>query len=68
MNGPQIAFVGCIVTLAVTPLMILTARRTGIVDRPGTLKHQAPPVPYLGGAAVFAGLAGGVPGALCELG
>jgi UDP-GlcNAc:undecaprenyl-phosphate GlcNAc-1-phosphate transferase len=60
VNGPQIAFVGCIVTLAVTPLMILTARRTGIVDRPGTLKHQDTPVPYLGGVAVFAGLAVGV--------
>jgi UDP-GlcNAc:undecaprenyl-phosphate GlcNAc-1-phosphate transferase len=31
------------------------AKRLGIVDRPGPLKPQKAPVPYLGGAAVFAG-------------
>ena len=33
---------------------------TGIVDRPGALKPQAEPVPYLGGVAVLAGAAVGV--------
>jgi UDP-N-acetylmuramyl pentapeptide phosphotransferase/UDP-N-acetylglucosamine-1-phosphate transferase len=32
-------------------------RRTGIVDHPGPLKVQHDPVPYLGGLAVFIGLA-----------
>jgi UDP-GlcNAc:undecaprenyl-phosphate/decaprenyl-phosphate GlcNAc-1-phosphate transferase len=51
---------GLIITLAITPLVIMTARRTGIVDRPGSLKPQAVSVPYLGGVAVFAGLVFGL--------
>lgn len=37
-----------------------TARKMGIVDRPGPLKPQAAPVPYLGGLGVLAGTAVGV--------
>jgi UDP-GlcNAc:undecaprenyl-phosphate/decaprenyl-phosphate GlcNAc-1-phosphate transferase len=47
------------VTVAVTPLMAGVARRLGLVDRPGLLKVQRAPVPYLGGAAVLAGVAAG---------
>ncbi|HUK13688.1 MAG TPA: MraY family glycosyltransferase [Thermoanaerobaculaceae bacterium] len=37
-----------------TPVARQAALRFGIVDRPdGRLKHQAEPVPYLGGVAVF---------------
>ncbi len=36
------------------PLAMQVARQYGLVDRPdGKLKHQAEPVPYLGGAAVY---------------
>lgn len=38
------------------PACIVIARRWGIVDRPGALKGQESPVPYLGGVAVFAGV------------
>lgn len=60
------------VTVAVTPLAALLAVRVGVVDRPGALKVQQRPVPYLGGVAVFAGLAVPVawaqPGLLVPLG
>ena len=52
-----------VISLALTPVAILVARRTGIMDRPGELKDQTRAVPYLGGVAVFAGLAVGVWGA-----
>jgi hypothetical protein len=52
-----LAAVAFAVTAAVTPLMTIVARRTGIVDRPGALKVHEQAVPYLGGVAVFAGLA-----------
>ncbi len=48
------------VTAALVPVCIVVARRWGIVDRPGELKPQETPVPYLGGVAVFAGAAVGV--------
>jgi UDP-GlcNAc:undecaprenyl-phosphate GlcNAc-1-phosphate transferase len=48
------------VTVAVTPLVAWLARRFDIVDRPGPFKVQSKPVPYLGGIAVLAGLAGPV--------
>jgi UDP-GlcNAc:undecaprenyl-phosphate/decaprenyl-phosphate GlcNAc-1-phosphate transferase len=41
------------VALVLTPLAMAVARRAGIVDRPGPLKPQAAPIPYLGGVAVF---------------
>jgi UDP-GlcNAc:undecaprenyl-phosphate GlcNAc-1-phosphate transferase len=56
MNGWLIAAIALAVTLASTPLVIVAARRAGIVDRPGALKPQTAPVPYLGGLAVFLGL------------
>jgi UDP-GlcNAc:undecaprenyl-phosphate GlcNAc-1-phosphate transferase len=47
-------------TAVAVPACIVVARRTGIVDRPGALKTQERPVPYLGGVAVFAGAAIGI--------
>jgi UDP-GlcNAc:undecaprenyl-phosphate GlcNAc-1-phosphate transferase len=49
-------FVALVVALAATPVAMRVAARTGIVDRPGPLKVQSTPVPYLGGLAVFAGV------------
>jgi UDP-GlcNAc:undecaprenyl-phosphate GlcNAc-1-phosphate transferase len=45
-----------LVTLVLTPLAMAVATRTGIMDRPGELKEQTTPVPYLGGVAVLAGV------------
>lgn len=57
--SPLIALVlAFFVTLAITPIAIRVAHRTGMVDRPGALKVQSIPVAYLGGVAVFAGLFG----------
>ena len=56
MSLTVIAVIAAATTLIVTPLVITVANRTGIVDRPGSLKLQTAPVPYLGGVAVFAGL------------
>jgi UDP-GlcNAc:undecaprenyl-phosphate GlcNAc-1-phosphate transferase len=44
------------VTAGAVPMCILAAHRFGVIDRPGPLKSQEAPVPYLGGVAVFAGL------------
>ena len=64
MDGPVAAAVALTVALAValaaTPIAGSVARRTGLVDRPGPLKVQQVPVPYLGGVAVLAALAGPV--------
>jgi len=59
MTNPVVAAVAFVVVLAATPLMIVTARRTGIVDRPGALKPQKAAVPYLGGVPVLTGIAVG---------
>ena len=56
MTVAALAVVAFVVTLVLTPLAIAVANRTGIMDRPGALKEQARPVPYLGGVAVLAGL------------
>ena len=56
MTVAALAVVAFMVTLVLTPLAIAVANRTGIMDRPGALKEQARPVPYLGGVAVLAGL------------
>jgi UDP-GlcNAc:undecaprenyl-phosphate GlcNAc-1-phosphate transferase len=56
MTVVQVAVVAFVVTLVVTPLAIVVATRTGIMDRPGRLKEQQRPVPYLGGVAVLAGV------------
>jgi UDP-GlcNAc:undecaprenyl-phosphate/decaprenyl-phosphate GlcNAc-1-phosphate transferase len=60
VNALVIAFASLAVALVATPLAISVARRTGIMDRPGDLKTQTVPVPYLGGVAVFLGTAVGV--------
>jgi UDP-GlcNAc:undecaprenyl-phosphate GlcNAc-1-phosphate transferase len=52
--------IALLATVLVTPIAGRVARATGVVDRPGPLKVQTHPVPYLGGVAVFAGLAGPV--------
>lgn len=52
--------VAAAVTVLLTPVAARVAGRLGVVDRPGPLKVQQRPVPYLGGVAVFAGLAGPV--------
>jgi UDP-GlcNAc:undecaprenyl-phosphate GlcNAc-1-phosphate transferase len=52
--------VALVVTALTTPVAARVAVRAGVVDRPGPLKVQQRPVPYLGGLAVFAGLAGPV--------
>lgn len=49
--------VGFVVAVLVAPLAGRLAERLGLVDRPGPLKVQERPVPYLGGLAVIAGLA-----------
>ena len=58
------ALIGALVAFAVavvlTPIAIRVALRTGVVDRPGALKVQEVPVAYLGGVAVFGGLAAGL--------
>ncbi|HUD18279.1 MAG TPA: MraY family glycosyltransferase, partial [Acidimicrobiales bacterium] len=56
MTGLEVGAVALAATVVVTPLVIVVARRSGIVDRPGALKPQSIPVPYLGGVAVFAGV------------
>jgi len=48
------------VTVVAVPLCIVVAHRWDIMDRPGALKTQEVAVPYLGGVAVFAGVAIGV--------
>ena len=59
MTTTEVAIASFAVALVATPVMIRVAVRTGIVDRPGELKDQSTAVPYLGGVAVFAGLAVG---------
>lgn len=59
MTDWVIAGAAFVVTVLVMPVVIVIARRTGVVDHPGALKHQSVPVPYLGGVAVLAGAAVG---------
>jgi UDP-GlcNAc:undecaprenyl-phosphate GlcNAc-1-phosphate transferase len=60
------------IAVIVTPVAARLAVRLGVVDRPGPLKVQTRPVPYMGGVAVFLGLAGpvawGQPALLVPLG
>ncbi len=58
MNGLVALAIAFGIALVATPLAALVARRLNVVDRPGPLKIQTAPVPYLGGLAVFAALAG----------
>ena len=55
--------VGFVVAVVATPVAATIATRIGLVDRPGPLKVHDRPVPYLGGAAVLAAIAGPVAGA-----
>jgi len=59
VNDLEVAALALGVTVVLTPVVIVVARRAGIVDRPGALKPQGAPVPYLGGVAVLAGTAVG---------
>lgn len=72
MSGWSIAGIALVVTAALTPVVMVVARRLGVVDSPGVLKPQARPVPYLGGVAVYAGIvvgaAAGRPSVLVPLG
>lgn len=54
-----VALAALALTAAATPLCMAAARHLDIVDRPGPLKDQRVPVPYLGGVAVFAGTVAG---------
>lgn len=45
-------------SLTLTPPAMHMARRWNVMDRPGPLKVHSKPVPYLGGVAVFLGIAG----------
>ncbi len=57
--NPMLAFnVALLVGLVATPVAAKTARRFGIVDRPGPLKLQHEAIPYLGGVAVFVAMSG----------
>lgn len=57
MTNPAIAAViGAAVVVVLTPACMALARRFDIVDRPGPLKRQQAPVPYLGGGAVCVAL------------
>ena len=51
LTGPAIGVAAFVVTLCLTPLVIVVATRSGIVDRPGPLKPQsrAGPLPGWGG-------------------
>jgi UDP-GlcNAc:undecaprenyl-phosphate GlcNAc-1-phosphate transferase len=55
-----VAAASLVVTAAGVPACIALAHRWNIMDRPGQLKVQRTPVPYLGGVAVFAGAAIGL--------
>lgn len=52
--------VALVLAVVLTPAAAATARRLDVVDRPGPLKVHRAPVPYLGGVAVLAALAGPV--------
>ena len=55
-----VAVASAVVTAVAVPGCIVLAHRFDVIDRPGSLKPHAAPVPYLGGVAVFAGLVVGV--------
>jgi len=46
--------------LALVPLAMAAARRTGLVDRPSARKLHPGPTPLLGGGAILGGIAAGV--------
>jgi UDP-GlcNAc:undecaprenyl-phosphate GlcNAc-1-phosphate transferase len=59
MKALVVSLAALVVTAAAVPLCIAAAHRWDVMDRPGPLKPQRAPVPYLGGVAVFCGVAVG---------
>jgi len=60
MNATALAaLVSFAVALVLTPLAAALARRLGVLDRPGGRKRHSRATPYLGGAAIVAGVAAG---------
>ena len=47
--------VALIVALAITPLVILLAKKTGAMDAPNARKVHKKPIPRIGGLAIYAG-------------
>ncbi len=47
--------VALIVALAITPLIILLAKKTGAMDAPNARKVHKKPIPRIGGIAIYAG-------------
>jgi len=56
MKALAVGIAALVVSAAAVPLCIAAAHRWDILDRPGHLKSQRAPVPYLGGVAVFCGV------------
>ena len=56
MKALAVGIAALVVSAAAVPLCIAAAHRWDILDRPGPLKSQRAPVPYLGGVAVFCGV------------
>jgi UDP-N-acetylmuramyl pentapeptide phosphotransferase/UDP-N-acetylglucosamine-1-phosphate transferase len=56
MNWLLLVVVAAGAVLVTTPLVMAAAGHLGVMDRPGALKPQQAPVPYLGGVAVFTGV------------
>ena len=56
----MVVIVAVALALVATPAAAALARRVGLLDRPGPLKVQTRPVPYLGGLAVLVAAAPGV--------
>ncbi len=52
--------VGLAVSLVLTPLAMLVARKVDLLDHPGHLKIHAHPVPYLGGVGILGATAAGL--------
>ncbi len=47
--------VACVVSVLVTPAVILLAKRTGAMDAPDARKVHKKPIPRIGGLAIYAG-------------
>ena len=47
--------VACVVSLVVTPAVIMLAKRTGAMDAPDARKVHKKPIPRIGGLAIYAG-------------
>ena len=56
MKALAVGIAALVVTAIAVPLCIAAAHRWDVLDRPGPLKTQRAPVPYLGGLAVFCGV------------